>query len=95
MKINTSIESYNIKALSEIDATVTDINNRCSQLEAIGQFIQTKLAAVSSEFDNVNYERAQAAINSYIKKLAVAQTELTELSNSVKAFKEKIAHIWS
>ncbi len=95
MKIQTSIESYNIKALSEIGATVTDINNRCAQLEALGQFIQLKLKAASADFDSINYERTQAAIDSYVKKLIVAQTELTELADSVKAFQEKIAHLWS
>ena len=95
MKINTSIESYNIKALSEIGASVIALNQQCQLLEALGQFVKVKLASAATEFDSINYERTQEAVDSYIKKSTVAQAELAELADSVKAFQEKISHIWS
>lgn len=96
MKLKSSMESYNIKSISEIEQTVVDVNNRCAQLEELGAFIKAKLASASQEFDSINYVRTEAAIDSYMKKLIVAQTELTELADSVKAFVEqKIKPLWS
>ena len=95
MKINTSIEAYDVRSLSEIGSTVTEINNQCALLEGLGAFMKAKLAGASDEFNNINYQRTQAAIDSYIKKMSAAQTELTELASSVKAFEEKIRAILS
>lgn len=94
MRINMSLNSYDIDALDEIFSISNDLNNKSEVLEILGLNMQKRLNMASDEFTTVNYERVKEAIDSYILKMRIMREELTELSQSCKDFAEKIASIW-
>lgn len=95
MKLNQSIESYDIKSLQGIEEGVKKMKNHCEQLCQLGELLKNKIQkAKDGGFQDINMDRAEELINEYLKKMKNAESEYLELSNSVNEFVEKIHHIW-
>ena len=69
MRINMSMERYDIQALDEIYKIADDLNKKSQILETLGVVIKQKLIASSDEFTTINYSRIEEASNSYLKKM--------------------------
>ena len=89
-----SIDRYDIKSLEDVYKTSRDLQRITEELESIGNLILKKLQACSTEFTSVNFNRIEAAVNIFIKKMDIGRVELTELSKSCRDFAENIGIIW-
>lgn len=95
MKINMSLERYDIDALDEIYTTAADLHQKSELLETLGTSMRAKLNASADEFSTTNYTRVQEATEDYLHKMKLMKEGLTELSESCRELAEKIAAIWS
>lgn len=95
MRINMSIDRYDILALNEIYQITDKLNRKSSILEELGIVIQNKMKACADEFTSINYTRVQIASADYCKKMRLMRTKLEELSKSCHDLAEKIADIWA
>ena len=95
MKINMSMERYDIKSLDDIYKASVTFKDKCEELEYLGFVMKQRLDRANEEFETINYQRVEQAIVSYLKKMKNMREEVTELANSCHEFAEKIADIWS
>lgn len=95
MKINMSLERYDIDSLEEVYNASERLRNKSEELEKLGEIMKFRLAASEDEFETINYVRVKEAIDDYLLKMKLMREELTELSKSCHDFAEKIAEIWS
>lgn len=96
MKLKRDIESYDVKSLRGMDEGVVKMKKHCETLCSLGKLLENKIqVAKANGFQDVNTDRAEALINEYLKKMADAEKEYSELSVSVKELIRKIEDIWS
>ena len=95
MRINMSLERYDVKALDEIYHTVDKLNNQSEILESMGIFLKNRLVQSSEEFASINYVRIYEAAVDFLEKMKLMREELTELCKSCRDLAEKIAEIWA
>jgi molybdopterin-guanine dinucleotide biosynthesis protein len=89
-----SLESYDIKSLSEVHEKVNIIKNKCVLLEGYGYELKKMVEISSEEFNTINYVRIENATDDFIKKLRLSIEDLDILVKSCEAFIEKILEIW-
>lgn len=95
MRINTNLEEYNIGSLSHIYETICELKEVIKMLEESGHYIKRCAIAISDIFDDINYKRTVAAIDSYLSKMNVTNEEMDELLKSCIELAEKISEIWA
>ena len=96
MKLKRDIESYDVKSLRGMNDGFVKMKKHCETLCALGKLLENKIqVAKANGFQDVNTDRAEALIDEYLKKMAHAESEYSELSASVKEFIRKIEDIWS
>lgn len=94
MKLKRNIDRYDIKAMSEIEATMVHFHRRLTALEESSNNMTYKMNEVNQEFDTENFKRARESITRFILKLQNMELEIDELAKSVNEFTEKIRRIW-
>lgn len=96
MKLKKDIDSYDVKSLHGMDEGVMKMKKHCENLCMLGKFLESKIkAARANGFQDINTDRAESLIQEYLKKMADAEKEYSELSVSVKELIRKIEDIWS
>lgn len=95
MKINMSLDKYDIDGLDEIYNTADDLYKRSELLESLGIAMSEKIIISAEEFSSSNYGRVKEATDDYLKKMKIMREELIELCKSCRELAEKIAEIWS
>lgn len=94
MKLNATIEEYDIKNLDALIASVGDILGMCRQLRSGAEALSHNIGMAEQGFQNENMQRAQEIIKKYIARLTDADRELRELITSVNEYAEKLRHAW-
>lgn len=95
MKINMSLDRYDINGLDEVYNTADDLYRKSGILESLGIVMNEKIILSAEEFSSSNYGRVKEATDDYLKKMKIMREELIELSKSCRELAEKIAEIWS
>ena len=96
MKLKKEIESYDIKSLRGLDESLRKMKNHCEILSSLGKLLESKIdEAKTNGFQDINTERAEALVKEYLKRMAHAEREYSELSMSLKEYIRKIEDIWS
>lgn len=94
MRLNNSIEEYDVKSLSQITNSVNEILAKCKKLDNGANSLSHNISMAQMGFDNENMTRGKELINKYIQKLESAERELKELVDSVNDFSEKLKKAW-
>ena len=94
MKINDQIEEYDIRSMSSIVDSVSNILRMCRMLHDGAEILGGNLTRSQEYFTSENMVQANEVINRYNAKLTNAETELDELLKSVNAYTEKLNHAW-
>lgn len=94
MKLNLSIQSYDIKNMEAIRQSVMFERNSCRRLEQSAEIIRSNILGFEREFASENMERAKEIVEKYIRILNEAQMEIDELLESADEFMAKIRHVW-
>lgn len=95
MKINMSMDRYDIGSLEEVYSISNSLKEDAGVLEILGKTLKSRLVTAEEEFSTINYNRVKEATEDYLQKMRMMKEELTELSQSCKQFAEKIHLIWS
>ncbi len=95
MKINMTLERYDVKSLDEVYETTKRLRKRCGTLKAVAEFLKSKLASANEEFDSSNYVRVNEASEDFVKKMNLMEQELLELGESCYQLAEKLNELWS
>ena len=94
MKLNLSIQSYDVKNLEAIRQSVASERDSCRRLEQSAEIIRSNIAGFEREFSSVNMDRAKEIVDKYIRVLSDAQAEIAELLGSADEFMAKLRHVW-
>ena len=94
MRLNSNIEEYDVKSLSQITNSVNEILSKCKKLDNGANSLSHNISMAQMGFDNENMTRGKELINKYIQKLESAERELKELVDSVNDFSEKLKKAW-
>ncbi len=94
MKINENVEEYDVRNLEAIYSTVDSLQKSCSGLGQNAVLMERNISIAERDFTSENMERAKEIIKKYISKLAEAEAELKELSDSANDFAEKLRKAW-
>ena len=96
MKLKTEMESYDVRSLSGINEGVIRMRKHCETLRMLAEFLDSRIRAARADgFQDINTDRAEELIREFLKKMQRAEEEYSELSESVKAFMDKIEDLWS
>ena len=94
MKLNKSMERYNVKSMGQIETATVEMTKQLTHLEELSQLMNRKMNEANQEFDTDNFTRAKESIIRFINRLHNMELEIDELAKSVKEFTEKIRRIW-
>lgn len=94
MKINSTIERYDVKDLNNISASVININKKLEYLNRCADTLLHNIAIVEQSFNSHNMVRAKEEIRVYKTKFEQANIEMNELLKSVDDFVQKLNHAW-
>lgn len=94
MKINSTIERYDVKDLNNISALVININKKLEYLNRCADTLLHNIAIVEQSFNSPNMVRAKEEIRVYKTKFEQANIEMNELLKSVDDFVQKLNHAW-
>ena len=87
MKINSTIERYDVKDLNNISVSVININKKLEYLNRCADTLLHNIAIVEQSFNSPNMVRAKEEIRVY-------KIEMNELLKSVDDFVQKLNHAW-
>lgn len=94
MKINGSIEEYDVRNLQEIYSTAESVYKKCVWLNRGATMMEHNITVAERGFTSENMARAKEVIKKYIRMLEDAGVELKELSDSANEFAEKLRNTW-
>ena len=93
MKVNLSIDSYNIDAPVVLEE-VLKIKHITETLGELGAFMLRVTLMVGEDFDSKNYFRIKESLEKFLFETKKFDDEIQELVTSVKQLLEKLEEIW-
>lgn len=94
MRINDTIEEYDVRNLEAIYAAVEEVLKKCTGLGQSAGIMEHNISVAEKDFTSENMTRAKEIIKKYIQRLSEASAELKELSDSAVDFAEKLRKAW-
>ncbi len=95
MKINTEIDSYDVKSLEALKGYTARIVDEISAMNEASDAMQKHIVAIAGEFTSINYDRISGVYDDLKAKLASAGEEMSDFKRSIDEFIEKLERIWS
>ncbi len=95
MRINTEIDSYDVRSLEALKDYASRIVGEISSMNEASAAMQMHISAVADEFTSINYDRISGVYDDLKVKLASAGEEMSDFKRSIDEFIDKLERIWS